>query len=91
MNFTIVFESQVKPVVSSVIEQIREFTTKHKEVEDQLNNWYTIAEKADWATFNEMRQLFNSVDAVGSDLYVFKFLSWHLLQKKSQVKKTTMQ
>jgi len=50
---------------------IREYTDRHTEVEDQLNNWYTLVEKSDWANFNEMRQLFNSVDAVGNDLYVF--------------------
>jgi mRNA interferase HigB len=50
---------------------IREFLNRHKEVEDQLNNWYIITGKSDWANFNEMRQLFNSVDAVGNDLYVF--------------------
>ena len=26
---------------------------------------------ADWANFNEVRKIFNSVDAVGNDLYVF--------------------
>lgn len=50
---------------------IREYTDRRKEVEDQLNNWYTITEKSDWANFNEMRQIFNSVDSVGNDLYVF--------------------
>lgn len=50
---------------------IREYTDDHKDVEDQLNNWYTIAEKSDWANFNEMRLMFNSVDAVGNGLYVF--------------------
>ena len=50
---------------------IREYTDRHKEVEDQLNNWYRITEKSDWANFNEMRKMFNSVDGVGSDLYVF--------------------
>jgi mRNA interferase HigB len=50
---------------------IREFADKHKDVEDQLNNWYVIAERSDWGNFNEMRQLFNSVDSVGNDLYVF--------------------
>lgn len=50
---------------------IREYTDLRKDVEDQLNNWYTISEKSDWANFNEMRQIFNAVDAVGNDLYVF--------------------
>ena len=52
---------------------IREYANKHEDVEDQLNNWYTIAEQADWANFNELRQMFNSADAVGNDLYVFNF------------------
>ena len=50
---------------------IREYADRRKDIEDQLNNWYTISEKYDWANFNEMRQIFNSVDAVGNDLYVF--------------------
>ncbi len=50
---------------------IRAYTERHKDVEDQLNNWYTIAEKSDWANFNEIKQIFNSADAVGNDLYVF--------------------
>ena len=50
---------------------IREYIEDRKDVEDQLNNWYTIAERSDWANFNELRQMFNSVDAVGNDLYVF--------------------
>ena len=50
---------------------IKDFILKHKEVEDQLNNWYVIIKKGDWKNFNELRQFFNSVDAVGGDLYVF--------------------
>lgn len=50
---------------------IRAYTEKYKDVEDRLNNWHTVADKSDWSNFNEMRQLFNSVDAVGNDLYVF--------------------
>ncbi len=50
---------------------LREYTDHHKDVEDQLNNWYTVVDKSDWANFNEMRQIFNSVDSVGNDLYVF--------------------
>ena len=49
---------------------IREYTKDHKDIEGQLNNWYTI-EKIRLDNFNEMRQIFNAVDAVGNDLYVF--------------------
>ncbi|MDE3184851.1 MAG: type II toxin-antitoxin system HigB family toxin [Bacteroidota bacterium] len=50
---------------------IREYAEQHKEVEDQLNNWYIIAEKSDWANFHEIKEMFNATDAVGNDLYVF--------------------
>ena len=50
---------------------IREYINIHAEIEDPLNNWYVIAEKSDWANFNQVRRIFNSVDAVGNDLYVF--------------------
>ena len=50
---------------------IRNYIALHRDVEDQLNNWYHIADRSDWANFNEMRLMFNSVDAIGKDLYVF--------------------
>jgi len=50
---------------------IREFSDKHNDAKDALNNWYTIIEKADFANFNELRVVFNSVDSVGNDRYVF--------------------
>lgn len=50
---------------------IREYIELHGDIEDQLNNWYVITEKSDWANFNQVRRIFNSVDAVGNDLYVF--------------------
>ena len=50
---------------------LRDFTQKHADSEDALNNWYTILDANDFANFNELRKLFNSVDAVGNDLYVF--------------------
>lgn len=56
---------------------IREFIDKHPDTEDSLNNWYVITEKSDWANFNEMKELFNSVDAVGNDLYVFNIKGNH--------------
>jgi len=50
---------------------IREFSVSHGDAEDALNNWYIIVEKADFANFNELKAVFNSVDAVGNDRYVF--------------------
>lgn len=56
---------------------IRDFIDRHPDVEDQLNIWYVIAQKDDWSNFFEMKQIFNSVDAVGNDLYVFNIKGNH--------------
>lgn len=36
-----------------------------------LNNWYQIVKEVDWGNFNDVRNTFGSVDAVGNDRYVF--------------------
>jgi len=36
-----------------------------------LERWYIITLKADWSGFNDIKKHFNSVDAVGSGLFVF--------------------
>lgn len=56
-------------VISKTI--IREFTNIHADVVDSLDNWYEITSNSDWGNFNEMKNTFNSVDAVGNDRYVF--------------------
>lgn len=50
---------------------IRDFISKYPDSADALNNWYRITEQSDWGNFNELRNVFGSVDAVGNDLYVF--------------------
>ena len=50
---------------------IRDFYRLHADSETPLNDWYELAKNADWKNFNEMRNTFNSVDAVGNDRYVF--------------------
>ena len=55
------------PVVVISYRTIKAFIEEHKDAEDALNTWYVIAEKSDWANFNEVREVFNSVDAVGNE------------------------
>jgi mRNA interferase HigB len=50
---------------------IREFFETHADAKDALNNWYRLASKADWANFHEIKEMFNSVDAIGNDRFVF--------------------
>jgi mRNA interferase HigB len=50
---------------------LREFYEKHPDSEDALNNWYRTTTAGDWRNYHEMKQLFNSVDEVGNDRFVF--------------------
>lgn len=50
---------------------LRSFYRVHADSETQLEDWYDLAKNADWKNFNEMRNTFSSVDAVGNDRYVF--------------------
>ncbi|WP_295654164.1 type II toxin-antitoxin system HigB family toxin [uncultured Mucilaginibacter sp.] len=50
---------------------LREFAELHADAEGPLFNWYELTANADWKNFNEVRNTFNSVDAVGNDRYVF--------------------
>jgi mRNA interferase HigB len=50
---------------------LREFYQRHPDSEDALNNWYRATTAGDWKNYHEMKQLFNSVDAVGKDRFVF--------------------
>jgi mRNA interferase HigB len=48
-----------------------EFAGKHSDAEDALNKWYEISKKANWNSLNDIKQVFNNVDYVGNDRYVF--------------------
>ena len=47
--------------------KLRSFFELHADSEDALNNWYRLVLMADWSTYHEMKQMFNSVDAVGNE------------------------
>lgn len=50
---------------------LAEFGEKHADAVDPLNKWYRETKAANWNNFTEMKQTFNSVDAVGDNRYVF--------------------
>jgi mRNA interferase HigB len=50
---------------------LRDFFEIHADAKDALNNWYRISQNADWSNYHEMKAMFNSVDAVGNDRFVF--------------------
>jgi mRNA interferase HigB len=50
---------------------LQEFGRSHADAIEPLNDWWAKARKADWATLQDIRNTFNSVDYVGNDRYVF--------------------
>lgn len=56
-------------IISKAI--IRDFINLYRDAETPLQNWYELTADADWKNFNQMKNTFNSVDAVGNDRYVF--------------------
>ena len=50
---------------------IREFIAKHADADVPLRDWYKRTTKANWNTFADIKQTFNTVDYVGNDRYVF--------------------
>lgn len=56
---------------------LREFFEEHADAKDALNNWYRLVMQADWANYHEITAMFNSVDAVGNDRFVFNIRGNH--------------
>ena len=56
---------------------LRDFYEQHADAKDALNNWYRLVTQADWANYHEVKAMFNTVDAVGNDRFVFDILGNH--------------
>ena len=50
---------------------IRDFIAKHADADVALRDWYKRTTKANWNSFADIKQTFNTVDYVGNDRYVF--------------------
>jgi mRNA interferase HigB len=50
---------------------IKEFALKYPDSELLLRNWYHKTLNSQWKNIYEVRNVFNSVDYVGNDRYVF--------------------
>ena len=57
------------PVLSFLM--IRDFIAKHADADVPLRDWYKRISKANWNTFADIKQTFNTADYVGNDRYVF--------------------
>lgn len=47
------------------------FASTHPNASGPLNNWYDTVRRCNWKNFSEIKETFGSVDAVGSDRFVF--------------------
>lgn len=56
---------------------LSEFAYKHPDAAIQLNNWYIITKEADWNKLADIKGVFNNVDYVGNDRYVFNIKGNH--------------
>jgi mRNA interferase HigB len=50
---------------------LKKFYKKYPDSEEALNIWYGCVKRSDWSNYHEMKEMFNSVDAVGNDRFVF--------------------
>ena len=51
--------------------KIIEYYNEHPYSETALEDWYQKVKKAEWTCFADMKQMFNSVDNVGNQHYIF--------------------
>ncbi|MDR1716536.1 MAG: type II toxin-antitoxin system HigB family toxin [Prevotella sp.] len=54
-----------------VYKTLVEYYQKHPDAKGALEDWFSKTEESEWNNFSEMKQTFNSVDAVGNRRYVF--------------------
>lgn len=50
---------------------LRDFGQLHPDAVEALNIWYRIVKDEDWRSISDIRNVFNSVDYVGNDRFVF--------------------
>ena len=50
---------------------INKFGEDNLDCKEALLNWYKITKIANWSNYHELKNDFNSSDAVGNDRYVF--------------------
>ena len=48
-----------------------DYYTEHADAKTALEEWYTKTKNASWTCFSDIKETFNSVDAVGNQHYVF--------------------
>ena len=57
--------------------KLREFFEKDPNSKVALQDWHKRASKADWDSFSDIKETFNSVDSVGNSRFVFNVKGNH--------------
>ncbi len=52
---------------------IKEYAEKHPDSLAALQDWVSVVKKSNWTCFADIKRTFNSVDAIGSQRYVFNY------------------
>ena len=50
---------------------LSDFALAHPSSSKALNIWYELAKKSNWGKLSDIKSVFNNVDYVGNDRYVF--------------------
>ncbi|MBR3473225.1 MAG: type II toxin-antitoxin system HigB family toxin [Prevotella sp.] len=56
---------------------LKEFVTKNPDALLPMQNWAEEVRKSQWTCFADIKKTFNSVDAIGSQRYVFNISGNH--------------
>ena len=64
-------------IVILIKRTLDDFGKLHSKVAEPLNNWYNIAKKSDWGSFEDVKKTFNGVDAIGNAGFVFNIIGNH--------------
>lgn len=53
------------------LKTIKDFYAKHSNAKIPLLSWYYEVQRGQWSNLSDIKQVFNSVDYVGNDRFVF--------------------
>ena len=51
--------------------RLHEYAAEYPDLRDSIDEWYRKTKDADWSSFHDIKETFNSVDYAGNDRYVF--------------------
>lgn len=57
--------------------RIKEFAEKHSDSDIALRDWYNKTQKSTWNNISDIKEVFNSVDYVGNNRFVFNIRGNH--------------